>query len=365
MATYNHAEFVAEAIDSVLGQRAVELEFLIADDGSSDRTSEVVASNRDSRIRFFPNNVNRGACVVTNELIQRATGEFIALVNSDDYWIHDDKLAQQLAVMHENPRVGACFGRARFIDLKGSVLDKETLPHGHVFDQHNRSRGAWLRHFFDNGNCLCHPTVLIRRACYGTLGMYDNRLRQLPDFDMWLRLAKRYDIHVSDRELVAFRALPGRNTSSVTTDNVLRTVNECYLILQSFFDGVRHDTLLEGFGDKLVKPGLTDDAHIQVEQTLLFLGQKGWGANFYNLIGLERLHRLMGSDTHRQLLIDEYGINDLGFHTFGGQLETFNPTHVPMSSVKKEALIAELNRRALRRGRSILQSALTGVMKRS
>ena len=76
MATYNHADFVAQSIQSVLLQRNVDFEFLIADDGSVDRTREVVASIHDKRIRFFPNEVNRGACVVTNELIGRASGEF-------------------------------------------------------------------------------------------------------------------------------------------------------------------------------------------------------------------------------------------------------------------------------------------------
>ena len=94
MATYNHADFVAQAIDSVLSQRGVDFEFLIADDGSVDLTREVVASIHDERIRFFPNEVNRGACVVTNELIQCASGEFIALINSDDYWINSEKLRE-------------------------------------------------------------------------------------------------------------------------------------------------------------------------------------------------------------------------------------------------------------------------------
>lgn len=203
MATYNHADFVIQAIESVLAQQGVDFEFLIADDGSADRTREVVASIKDARIRFFPSEKNRGACVVTNELIERASGEFIALINSDDYWTVPDKLAYQVQIMRENPKVGACFGRARFVDKDGRDIDKASLPFGTVFDQENRSQGQWLRRFFDLGNCICHPTLLIRKSCYEALGMYNNRLRQLPDFDMWIRLLKRYDIFISDKELVA------------------------------------------------------------------------------------------------------------------------------------------------------------------
>lgn len=133
MATYNHADFVKQAIDSVLAQEGVDFEFLIADDGSADQTREVVASIKDKRIQFFPNEINRGACVVTNELIKRTCGEFIALINSDDYWTTPDKLAYQVQVLRENPNVGACFGRARFVDKDGRGIDKSTLPFGSVF----------------------------------------------------------------------------------------------------------------------------------------------------------------------------------------------------------------------------------------
>src|SRR5207253_9983886 len=146
MATYNHANFVAQAIESVLSQVDVDFEFLISDDGSSDNTRDVVASIHDERIKFFPNEVNRGACVVTNELIERASGEFIALINSDDSWIDGDKLAYQVQFMRDNPEIGACFGRARFVDKNGQAMDKASISFGGAFDRDNRSQGAWLRH---------------------------------------------------------------------------------------------------------------------------------------------------------------------------------------------------------------------------
>ncbi|MDD2302875.1 MAG: glycosyltransferase [Eubacteriales bacterium] len=366
MATYNHADFVAQSIESVLNQKDVDFEFLIADDGSVDHTRDVVAAIPDERIRFFPYRENRGACTVTNELIQRASGEFVAIINSDDYWIGSDKLARQLQVMRENPAIGACFGRVRFVDRAGVSIDKSQMPRGGVFDQENRSRGAWLRHFFDQGNCICHPTMLIRRACYDVLGLYDNRLRQLPDFDMWVRLVKRYDIHVSNREMIAFRQLPGENASSATCVNLRRLMNEFYFVLQKFFDEIPRDVFLDGFGNLLTAPDPPDKAHIDIEQALLYLGKNRWASHIYNLIGLERMHFLLGSEPHRRILIDRYGIDDRAFHSLSAETGVFDleDPAAKLSVIDGISLVAEVKRRVLLRIPTVFRPILNCILKR-
>lgn len=325
MATYNHAGFVKQAIESVLAQEGVDFEFLIADDGSADNTREVVAAITDPRIRFFPNTINRGACIVTNELIERASGEFIALINSDDFWIASDKLAYQVQVLRDQPNVGACFGRARFVDKNGGEIDKRTLSFGAVFDQENRSQGQWLRRFFDLGNCICHPTMLIRKSCYQELGMYNNRLRQLPDFDMWIRLIKRCNFYISDRELIGFRILPGENASSQTTTNSIRTINEHYLIANSFFEGVSRDQLIEGFADLLVVKNLPSEEHLEIEKARLLLINNPWLDKAYKLLGLLNMYKLFNGTKHRDLLIRDYGVSDSWFQQEMGKVDVLRP----------------------------------------
>jgi glycosyltransferase involved in cell wall biosynthesis len=320
MATYNHADFVAQAMRSVLDQRDVDIEFLIADDGSSDGTRDVVASIHDERIRFFPNTVNRGACIVTNELIDAARGEFIALINSDDYWVDADKLSFQLKIMRDNPELGACFGRARFVDKDGKPIAKSSLPFGTVFDQENRSQGAWLRRFFDLGNCICHPTMLIRRACYQELGTYSNRLRQLPDLDMWIRLVKRHPIHVTERELINFRILPGENASSQTAVNSVRTMNEHFLIAEHFFDDVGAVLLNDGFRDVLKQAPVNDDIDLEIEKTLLFFNDNFWLHVPYRLIGLQRMAKLLNDQSCRAALQSKYQIDDRWFQKKMGEI---------------------------------------------
>lgn len=330
MATYNHAPYVAQAIGSVLRQRGVNFEFLIADDGSSDTTRQVVESIKDERIRFFPHHINRGACVVTNELIERASGEFIALINSDDYWRDEDKLAFQLGILKEDPGLGASFGRARFIDRHGSDIRKSTLSFGAVFDQENRSQGKWLRYFFDFGNCICHPTMLIRRHCYKELGTYNNSLRQLPDFDMWVRLLKKYPIHISEREMINFRVLPGENASSQSIENSIRTINEHYLIAESFFENFEVELLKEGFADQLRYPDLPSTVHFDIEKVLLLFTSNWSLGDAYKMIGIVKLNHLLASKTHRKVLKDAYEIDERWFQARMAEIDVLRPRAIAL-----------------------------------
>lgn len=325
MATYNHADFVKQAIESVLAQKGVDFEFLIADDGSADQTREVVASIRDERIRFYPNTINRGACAVTNELIERASGEFVALINSDDCWSAQDKLAYQVQIMRDNPSVGACFGRVGFVDKGGRGIDKGSLPFGAIFDQENRTQGQWLRRFFDLGNCICHPTMLIRKSCYEELGMYNNRLRQLPDFDMWIRLIKRYEIIISDRELINFRILPGENASSQTATNFIRSINEHFIIAEGFFENVTRDQLIEGFSDLLVVKEIPSEEHLEIEKSRLFFVENQWLWKPYKMIGLLKMYKILGDSKYHHLLANSYGVDDRWFQQQMGDVNVLRP----------------------------------------
>ncbi len=343
MTTYNHAPYVAQAIRSVLEQTFGDFEFLVADDGSSDSTREVVSQFADRRLAFFPNVVNRGACVVTNELIERARGEYVAVLNSDDYWV-SDKLAYQVDFLDRNRKYGALFGRVAFVDGEGMLIPKSTLSFGAVFDQENRSRGRWLRRFFDEENCLCHPSVLIRRACYTELGLYNNRYRQVPDWDMWIRLAKKYEFFVSDRELISLRILPGENASSPTGVNFVRTLNERYFIGMSFFDGMSKELLVDGFSDLLRFKDPPSEIHCDIEKALLYFTPSQSLGHVYKVVGLNRLFQLLASSRHRSVLESDYRIDDRAFQRLSAEVDVFGPI-AGLRGIPSSYLIQELMRR--------------------
>ncbi|HVE23090.1 MAG TPA: glycosyltransferase [Acidocella sp.] len=321
MGTYNHAPFVAEAIRSVLAQDFTDYEFLIADDGSSDGTAAAVAEFSDPRIRFQAHPANRGAALVLNELVGQARGRYICVLNSDDSWM-SGKLSEQIALLERRPEIGAAFGRVEFIDGDGAPIDKDSLSFGHVFDQPNRTRGEWLRYFFWHGNCLCHPSVMIRREIYEAVGLYDNRMRQLPDFDMWIRVVKVSDIFVSPNAMVRFRILPGENTSSDTPTNHIRTLNEHFFIGLGFFENMSADLLRQGFGDRLSRPDLPLDSTRDIEAALLFFRPVVSLERVYRLLGILKLRELLGNENSRTLLAAHYDFDDRALQRLAAEVDT-------------------------------------------
>ena len=221
VASYNHAPFVADCLRSALSQGIDPLEIIVTDDGSTDSTAEQVAALANPRIHLHRFAQNRGACVALNDAIRRSRGRYIAVLNSDDLFL-PGKLRRQLQHLQQNPRVGAVFGWPAFINEQGQPFDDPSHKDHAVFHQPNRSRHQWLRHFFDQGNALCHPTALIRREVYQTVGLYDPRLAQVPDLDQWIRVCMRYDIHVLPEPLTAFRIRSQQQNASAARPEVVR-----------------------------------------------------------------------------------------------------------------------------------------------
>jgi hypothetical protein len=316
MSAYNHAPFVADAIRSVLDQSFADFELLIRDDGSTDGTTEIIRGFTDPRIVFLGSGPNLGSALRRNELIAQSRGQYIALQNSDDIW-RADKLAHQLAIMEARPELAATFGLAAFVGPDGAARDWPA-----VFSPDNRSQGGWLRRFLEAGNCLCHPSAMVRAACHQAVGGYDPRYRQLPDLDMWVRLLKRYPIHVSDRVLLSFRIMEGA-ISFPSPEVEARALNEQALLADAMLDDAPHAMLRDGFGDLMVLKEPPSEAHWDIEKALIYLSVAG-GANYsYALIGLRRLHGLWASPRHQDVLRADYRIDHHALHGMSAKAAAF------------------------------------------
>lgn len=231
--SYNHQQYVKKAIESVLEQTYQNFEIIITDDGSKDKSVEQIQQLKDKRITLFQFARNRGASLAMNNCIKHAKGEYISVLNSDDLYL-PKKLEAQVNFLNENKKVGAVFALPKFIDQRGKDITGKHFYQG-VFTKENRSRFRWLNEFFHLRNSLCHPSVLIRKECYDKVGLLDPKLAQLPDFDFWVRLCMKYEIHILNKILLNFRiSQDHKNISAPTKASGIRIAWELNSILNNY-----------------------------------------------------------------------------------------------------------------------------------
>ena len=124
---YNCQGILGEALQSILHQTHEDLEILVADDGSKDRTKSVIDSFSDKRIRTFHNDVNIGYLQTVNNLLNRATGDYITFQDADD-WSDTSRIGLQLRAI-ESDKVDACGTAIYYTNLRGKTAEKTILSH--------------------------------------------------------------------------------------------------------------------------------------------------------------------------------------------------------------------------------------------
>ena len=235
LTSYNHDKYIGDAIQSVLDQTFQEFELIIIDDCSSDGSWDIITSFRDPRIIAQRYNVRcRGAQWINETIETRARGKYISIHHSDDM-LHPEKTAKQVAYLEAHSEIGAVFSSVDVIDENGLPFEDSGHFYFSIFRQKNRSRYEWLRHFYYYGNCLCHPSILIRKECYENVGLYNPFYGSLPDFDMWVRLCLKYDIYVFEEPMISFRVFSNNiNTSASTPETAVRVYNEYRHIIRNY-----------------------------------------------------------------------------------------------------------------------------------
>lgn len=231
---YNHAAYVAQTIRSVLDQSFQDFEIVATDDGSDDGTLDILRGFDDPRIDLQAHPANQGISGAMNATLARANGDYCAILNSDD-WALPERLARQVAFLDANPEIDAVFGMPEPVDEQGAptqAYNDFTVP----LRLPDFSRRSWLRQFFFAGNCLCAPTAMIRRSAYDRAGLYDPRLTNLQDLDMWVRmLVAGCRLHVLPEPFTAFRIRDAHaNASAPSRSALLRAEFEHGRILDHY-----------------------------------------------------------------------------------------------------------------------------------
>lgn len=321
LTSYNHEKFLREAIDSVLAQTFCDYELIIWDDASTDGSWDIIKNYDNSQMRVYRNGTNeiRGSL---NKMIQHAArGEYIAVHHSDDVW-EPTKLEKQVAFLDNNPLVGAVFSDASIINEKGNPLEDETHFYQHIFTQPNRSRYEWLNYFFYKGNALCHPSALVRKVAYSAVGAYRDIFLQLDDFDLWVRLCMKYEIHVLPEKLVRFRILDNeKNASASRSDSRIRSTFEIFKALNHYREIPDIPTLIKIFpeSEQIVKNEKDD-----VQFILGKIAINSRNNPTSNLFGMLLLSEVLTDPERASHVYDLHGFTKKDFYEITGSMDVFS-----------------------------------------
>lgn len=220
MPVYNGEKFLAATIESVLKQTYTDFEFLIINDGSSDRSEEIIKQSSDERIRLISHQENQGIYASNMEGIHEAKGEFIALLDHDDICL-PDRLELQYNYLITHPDVAICGGNAKYISENGEVLDEVGVA---LCDVHRLK----MKLLF--ANQLVNPSVMFRKSAFIELEGY-HRFGLAEDYDFYLRASERFDIVNLKATLLLYRQ-HNNNTSLVKMDQMIAGVKSVLKALQ-------------------------------------------------------------------------------------------------------------------------------------
>lgn len=180
--TYNKAQYLKKAIESVLNQTYKAIEMIIIDDGSTDNTQQVVKSFNDPKIIYIWQK-NKGPAAAKNTGIKKAQGKYIAFLDSDDLWL-EEKLEKQLEFMEKNPEMSLLGTGCYEIDSQGKILGKKIFP----------KKNENLQKILIRYNPFIQSSVLVKKEVFDKIKGYDENFSESEDYEFWLRVARYYKI---------------------------------------------------------------------------------------------------------------------------------------------------------------------------
>ncbi len=217
--TYNRASLLRKSIQSVLSQTIKDIEIIVINNFSVDKTIDVLNSFDDHRIKVI--NFSNGGIIARsrNRGMLQSTGRYIAFLDDDDLW-YPDKLALELKYMESHPEFGVVYSNARIIDendnMNGFLIETGRAKEGEVFQ------------YLLRGNFIAILTVLIRREIIDDAGLFDEdpSIIAAEDYEYWMRIASKTMFGYIDRPLALYRvhtmSMSRRSSVALLRQKVLR-----------------------------------------------------------------------------------------------------------------------------------------------
>jgi len=195
--------YLIKSIDSALNQTFTDFELLVIDDGPGDNNKAVLSEYKaeDERIRIIRNKSRIGRLKSRNKGLKKAKGEYIAVLDSDDFWCDRDKLKKQVDFLKNHPDYGAV-GTAMFlVDKDGKKIGQIKYP----------TSNQEIRKYMLSSFQMAHPSILFRKKVTKAVGFYsENRLYKFgEDYEYFLRMGEKYKLANLVDYCLSYRIHPG------------------------------------------------------------------------------------------------------------------------------------------------------------
>jgi len=201
ISVYNKAGFIADTLHSVLAQTVQDFEIVILNDGSTDDSESAIRPFiNDSRVRFFSEE-NKGAAAGRNYVIQKAEGEYIALLDADDIW-KPFYLEEQLKLINKYP--------ANKIFATNSEILKKGKTSNRRFSVDLSNKEPIIVDFFEASNMdsiLHSSTTVVKKEVFDAIGLYDTSIKSGQDTDLYVRMGLQYKVVFSPKICVQYRII--------------------------------------------------------------------------------------------------------------------------------------------------------------
>ena len=198
MSVYNGERHLPDAMESMLGQTFDKFEFIIINDGSKDKTVDVLTSYDDHRIQIVNNMENLGLAKCLNIGLKMAKCEYIARMDADDVSL-PERLERQLDFLERNADVGLVGSYAEMMDENGNRFYVWKMP----------TEDTRIRQHLWKNNSFCHGSTMYRRECINDVGSYREKFKYAQDYDLWFRVSERYNLANIDILLYRMRRIRG------------------------------------------------------------------------------------------------------------------------------------------------------------